>query len=158
MPHPNACARVFVRDGFLCRYCHERVYVGPIVKLLCAEAPDLQLYDQHGQREPLRSRWATVDHVVALHDGGTDCLENLVTSCSHCNSSCGGTGVTPPAYESVSGWQGYADCFLALAPKHSSILTKTDNDWVKAFRWAGVSENLAFVESALEELRSLKSN
>lgn len=48
---------VFKRDEFTCRYCGR-------------STPDVTLH---------------VDHVVAVANGGTDDMENLVTSCLECN-------------------------------------------------------------------------
>lgn len=48
---------VFKRDEFTCRYCGR-------------STPDVTLH---------------VDHVLALANGGTDDMENLVTSCLECN-------------------------------------------------------------------------
>lgn len=48
---------IFKRDGFTCRYCGRR-------------APDVLL---------------ELDHIIPRAAGGTDDLENLITSCSDCN-------------------------------------------------------------------------
>ncbi len=156
MPHENTCAQVLVRDGFLCRYCGARLYLGPAVKLLDLCAPDLELYDRHGKAEPLRHLWATVDHVKPLQEGGTDCLENLVACCVRCNSSMTGSLQGERAFAIEPGWTGYAECFLALADRFQEELTETDLQWKRALEWAGVTANPIRVASAIEELRETK--
>lgn len=49
---------VFKRDDFQCRYCGSR-------------APEIVLH---------------VDHIVAVANGGTDALENLIAACESCNA------------------------------------------------------------------------
>lgn len=49
--------KVFMRDVFTCQYCGDK-------------APDCKL---------------EVDHVLALANGGTDAMHNLVTACYDCN-------------------------------------------------------------------------
>lgn len=156
MPHENSCARVFVSDGFACRHCGRRVYLGPAIKLLDAESPGLELWDQHGSKEPLRQLWATVDHEKSLKRGGTDCLANLVTSCVKCNSSRGHAASPPPPRPRVPGWNGYAECFLSLAPKYAGLLSTSDKNWITALRWSGIEAEYESVQKAIHELRRLK--
>lgn len=49
--------RILDRDGFRCQYCGAR-------------APDVEL---------------EVDHVVSVHDGGSDAETNLIAACFRCN-------------------------------------------------------------------------
>jgi len=58
--------KVLERDNFTCQYCGAR----------------------GGEDTPLQ-----VDHRVSLADGGTDKLENLITSCAKCNSGKGAQSV-----------------------------------------------------------------
>lgn len=65
---------VFARDGFTCRYCGRK---SDEVKLV-------------------------LDHLIAYSKGGSDTEENLVTSCSECNSGKGVRSATPdPENETV---------------------------------------------------------
>lgn len=157
MPHPNTCARVFVSDGFVCQYCHRLVYLGAAIKLLDCEGVDLELWDAHGKKEPLRQSWATVDHLLPLNSGGTDCLHNLVTCCVLCNSKRGREEQSRPPCVRVDGWTGYAECFLALALKHAGRMSTEDRKWKKAMTWAGVQPNEGAVIKAIAELRQLKA-
>lgn len=156
MPHVNSCARVLVADGFVCQYCYRHVYLGPAIKLLDFEAGDLELWDQHGRKEPLRHLWATVDHLLPLTSGGTDCLTNLVACCVKCNSSHGPGERTRPPRRKLGGWIGYADCFLALTTKHAGKMSLDDRKWAMALRWAGIQPTDEAVLKAIKELRQLK--
>ena len=64
MANVNTKAHVLVRDGFCCHYCGGPLYLPQAVKVLDWHVPGLDLWDAHGRKEPLRSGWATVDHVV----------------------------------------------------------------------------------------------
>jgi len=68
----NTKAHVLVRDGFTCQSCGVPLFLGQAIKLLDWYASDLELWDPHGKKEPLRSRWATVDHAVSEVEGGYD--------------------------------------------------------------------------------------
>lgn len=58
---------VFRRDNFTCQYCGDA-------------APDACL---------------TVDHILAVANGGNNFLENLTTACSSCNSGKGAQFMVP---------------------------------------------------------------
>ncbi len=59
--------RIFQRDHWLCRYCGCNV---------------------HG-RDPLRTDFATIDHVEPLARGGLSIQDNMVTACRGCNEAKG---------------------------------------------------------------------
>lgn len=60
--------KVLSRDAYTCRYCGRRP---PTVVL-------------------------ELDHILAVVDGGTDDLDNLVTACSECNTGKGARASAPP--------------------------------------------------------------
>ncbi len=153
MPHVNSVAKVLVRDGFMCRYCGHRLYLSQAIKLFDVVVPDLELYDNNGKKEPLRSWWATVDHIKPLNKGGTDCLDNLLACCVRCNSRLG-DGERPICGPcEPSDWWGYADYFLALAPSHGAVLNGRDRCWIKALEWAGVAPTADDPIAAVRALR-----
>ena len=86
MANVNTKAHVLVRDRFVCQFCGGIVFVAQAIRVLDWHVPGLELWDAHGRKEPLRSRWATVDHLVPEIKGGTDVLANLVACCVTCNS------------------------------------------------------------------------
>lgn len=55
------------RDGWECRYCHHPL----------------------GRRDEPGIRRATIDHVTARKNGGTDALSNLALACRRCNRAKG---------------------------------------------------------------------
>jgi hypothetical protein len=57
----NGRFSIFLRDGFRCHYCGASPHKSPDVKLV-------------------------IDHITPKASGGTDTLDNLITSCQHCNS------------------------------------------------------------------------
>lgn len=69
VPHKVTLSRsnIFLRDGNKCQYCGE-------------------VFDK---------RMLTVDHVVPRSQGGVDSWDNLVTSCSPCNTLKGSNKVNP---------------------------------------------------------------
>ena len=119
--------------------------------LVCGE---LKLFDSRGRKEPLRSFWATVDHFKPLNQGGTDCLENLVACCVLCNSQIGDGEKRSLLPVVQHNWFGYGDYFLALMPKVYGALSKTDRDWGKALRWAGVEPTSEDPMIAISVLRA----
>jgi 5-methylcytosine-specific restriction endonuclease McrA len=54
---------VWERDGWICGYCGNWLE----------------------RKHPDASHDATVDHIVAKENGGTDQLENLISACRRCN-------------------------------------------------------------------------
>lgn len=89
---------VFKRDGFICRYCG-------------AKPPDVILH---------------VDHVLAVAEGGTNAIDNLVTSCITCNQGKGarGLGETTPwvdEIEVLASLQEMAERRLDLASQAKAV-------------------------------------
>lgn len=157
MANVNTKACVLVRDGFTCRYCRKRLYLGPAIKLLDQHINDLDLYDAHGKQEPLKGCWATVDHVVSEAEGGMDTLDNLVASCVVCNSRKGGsTWALPPEHvETAEGWDGLASIFLALSVEYPDQLSSEDRKWVAAIQFQDVQPTLDRLDHHVETLRRL---
>ncbi len=61
---------MLVRDRFTCQFCGTELYLAQPIKAHDMHVPGLKLWDLHGTKEPLRTRWATVDHFVAKAKGG----------------------------------------------------------------------------------------
>lgn len=58
--------RIYVRDNHRCVWCGRDIIRG-------------------NAQSPERDRIATLDHVIARADGGTNSPQNLVTACARCN-------------------------------------------------------------------------
>lgn len=87
---PEAQLRVFVRDGFACRYCGLEVVFVPVLRLLSARFPGALPHDPHWKMSQCHMVYwrhgASCDHIVPVARGGSSCEDNLVTSCYMCNS------------------------------------------------------------------------
>lgn len=131
MANVNTKAHVLVRDRFQCRYCGQRLYLSQGVKILDWHIPGLELWDRHGKSEPLRTCWATVDHIVPEAEGGMDTLENLVACCVTCNSSKGkGPGAEAMPGATTDGWDGLSGLYVTLADGCKDRLSPEDRKWL----------------------------
>ena len=120
-------------------------------------AGDLELWDLHGKKEPLRSRWATVDHAVSDRDGGYDTLDNLFAYCVTCNSSKGRKSVQPSGGRpQASDWDGLSHLFLGLADRYRTRLSAEDKKWQAALVREGVRPDLADLDLVIAWLREAK--
>ena len=123
------------------------------------EKPGLDLWDRHGRKEPLRTRWATVDHLKPEIEGGMDVLDNLVACCVTCNSSKGGThGAAPKERKNVEHWDGLSSLFLGLAAKHSDQLSTEDRKWLASLKREGVEPRTDHIPAVAEFLERMKSD
>ncbi|NUP89712.1 MAG: HNH endonuclease [Candidatus Sumerlaeia bacterium] len=157
MANVNTKAHVLVRDGFACRLCGALLLLPQAIKLLDRQVPGLDLYDAHGKTEPLRSRWATVDHVIPEIQGGMDTLDNLVACCVVCNSRKGGTvGPRREAQTRAIAWDGLSSLFLELASTHARHLSGEDKRWRDALGREGIEASLAHLQAAVDILQTLK--
>ncbi len=153
MPHPNSIARVLAEHRFTCQYCPRRLYLPQAIKMLDSLDASLDLYDNHGRKDPLRTCWATVDHILALNNGGTDCLGNLAACCVICNSKKGANHRELLLRSTQDDWLGYADYFLAYWKESKMRMTKTDREWLRALEWAGIKPTSKSWQCVVDELK-----
>jgi len=119
--------------------------------------PNLELWDLHGRKEPLRTRWATVDHLVAEAEGGMDILENLVACCVACNSRKGkATRHVPHEKLGNPDWDGLASIFLGLFDQYQDRLGKEDRKWKEALQREGITPSLDGLEETVLKLQTAK--
>lgn len=155
MANVNTKAHVLVRDGFVCQRCGGRIVLAQAVKLIDAHVPGAQLWDRHGRLEPLRTRWATVDHIIPEVHGGMDLLDNLVACCVSCNSSKGGAVTEPHTPNSMcERWDGLGGIFLHLAGRYPTLLSSEDRKWLAALQREGVKPGNERVEEVAAFLRA----
>lgn len=146
----NTKAHVLVRDGFACRYCGARLYLAQAIKVLDMHKPGQNLWDAHWQTEPLKSKGATVDHIIPEDDGGYDTIDNLVACCVVCNSS-KGKGQRNLLPQPVDrSWDGGSSIFLALAPDNRSYLSREDEKWLKALEREGIKPDNQDIQAKIK--------
>jgi 5-methylcytosine-specific restriction endonuclease McrA len=129
----NVSLVIFRRDNWHCRYCNRPVFFGPTLKLLAEISKNPFYYHPHGKYEAmaLAPFYAEVDHIKPVEKGGTNELNNLVTTCVTCNSKNSnksiGEGKKPPLEIKDSKWDG----FSGLYPELIVLMGKKPDDWVK---------------------------
>lgn len=157
MANINTKAHVLVRDRFTCQFCGTELFLAQPIKVLDMHVPDLELWDLHGRKEPLRTRWATVDHLVAEAEGGMDILENLVACCVSCNSRKGkATRHAPHEKLGDPDWDGLASIFLGLSDQYQDRLGKEDRKWKEALQREGIVPRLDDLEDTISRLQVAK--
>ena len=79
---------VFLRDGYKCRYCGDRLISQNFMRLFIKKI-NTSLFQRgksnlttHGI---IHLYWPVADHVIPWSKGGLTNLENLVSSCATCN-------------------------------------------------------------------------
>jgi len=143
---PERQLRVFMKDGWLCRWCYRPVVFGPAMHLLAAfvkqegHAGPLAYFHPHWSRRhaPLLDHLgAVVDHVEAFSKGGSSEDANLVTACNKCNAQKNDGAPVPGRrvrgkYGEPTDWDGLTSLFLVLARREGVVLNATDQRWKTA--------------------------
>lgn len=75
-------AKIYARDGALCKYCGMELLAFSVVKEMMPQAADLPV------------NYPTLDHVRPRCRGGRWTMENLVVACPRCNGEKGSTAIT----------------------------------------------------------------
>jgi|GEM_PF-1166840 hypothetical protein len=157
MINVNTKAHILVRDRFTCQFCGTRLFLPQPIKVLDMHVPGLELWDLHGKKEPLRTRWATVDHIKAEAEGGMDILENLVACCVSCNSQKGKATRHPlGATLGDPDWDGLAAIFLGLFDQYQDRLSKEDRKWKEALQRERIAPRLDYLENTVSRLQTAK--
>lgn len=86
MPSDKEQEAIFVRDGWRCRFCGQRVVSRKARSILIKEFPEETHwisggYDSHSS---LNSQGASLDHILPRSRAGTNDRRNLVTACGPC--------------------------------------------------------------------------
>lgn len=143
--------------GFSPVFCATRLFLAQTTKVLDMHVPDLELWDLHGRKEPLRTRWATVDHLVAEAEGGMDILENLVACCVPCNSQKGkATRHVQHAKLGNRDWDGLVYIFLGLFDQYKDRLSKEDRKWKGTLQREKITPRLDCFEETVLRLQTAK--
>jgi len=88
---PREMTRVFIRDGFIDRYCGTRLIYPPVLRVLSNYFPTAFPYHKHGKMDEGHiAYWElfpTIDHVVPVARGGADDESNWVCCSMLTNST-----------------------------------------------------------------------
>lgn len=146
-------AQVFIRDGWLCHWCHRPVVFSPTLRLLecfvrkAGYRGPLAYFHTHWSRRsaPLLDHLgAVIDHFEAYSKGGVHGEVNFVTSCNKCNARKNnrlsadylreepGKAVRGK-YGEPRDWDGLVSLFLVLAAQGVE-LNAGERRWARTFR------------------------
>src|SRR5262245_50143460 len=88
---PVESTRVFVRDGFIDRYCGERLVFPPVLRVLSLVLGEAFPFHPNWKTEVTHPAYwevgATVDHLVPVTRGGSDIEANWITTSMARNSA-----------------------------------------------------------------------
>jgi 5-methylcytosine-specific restriction endonuclease McrA len=150
--------RVFLRDGWICRWCGRPVIFAPVMKYLerlvrsSGVARPLAYHDAHWTRRnaPLLDHLgAVIDHVDAYSHGGPDVTENFATACNKCNANksnaaCSEFTRRSPRhavkgkYGEPRNWDGLSALFVVLAERAPETASASERDWLRVLRQRGI--------------------
>tara|TARA_R110002051_G_scaffold131151_1_gene205014 strand:+ start:15739 stop:16419 length:681 start_codon:yes stop_codon:yes gene_type:complete len=116
--------QVFIRDGYRCRYCGNRLINQDLIRLFSKKI-NSSIF-QKGKTNLttngiIHMTWPVADHVIPWNQGGKTNLENLVSSCAPCNYGKDGytieqIGISNPFNRKpiIDGWNGLNDELVLL--------------------------------------------
>ncbi len=151
-------ARVYVRDGWRCRYCARKLVFHYVLELLRMVSPGFKglLKGHHmpfADTEPAVERmYPNVDHVEPrLH-----APENLVTACTPCNTrKSDWLGWPPPGPITDNGWDGLWPSYCALIEQRRPDvpLRRVEREWVAVLSQADSSTTTSYAARHLKGCR-----
>ncbi|RMF13649.1 MAG: HNH endonuclease [Alphaproteobacteria bacterium] len=123
--------RVFLRDGFIDRYSGDRLVFPAALRILSLKMPDAFPFHEHWKMSECHiAYWhllPTIDHVVPVSRGGTDDLDNLVSTSQLRNSAKGillleelGWKLHSPG--KLENWDGMLSWFFSHVGRHPELL------------------------------------
>jgi 5-methylcytosine-specific restriction endonuclease McrA len=159
LSHPHIPLKIqvaiYFQDKWLCQYCYRPVILAValqcfarLVRTSRVANVEPAYWHPHWPRcqAPLLDELgATIDHKIALKNGGLNDSSNFVTACARCNARKSAKGeaefrkeLMPWRVEGKDGdptaWDGFALVFLALAEQFPDQLTANECKWVEAIR------------------------
>jgi len=123
--------RIFVRDGFLDRYSGEQLVFPPVLRLLSQLLPEeFPGYPNYKMKESHIVHWElfpTIDHVVAIANGGEDVEQNWVTTSMLMNMEKSNWSLAELGWElqplgGSNAWDGLTKWFLRFVEEHPTYL------------------------------------
>lgn len=135
--------RIFMRDGFVCRYSGTRLVNPGALRILSQRFPSAFPYHPHGRFDATHPVWwelfPTLDHVVPVARGGSDQPANIVTTSLAKNAEKGSwtldeLGWSLRAPGSVAEWDGLTGWMLAYVAAEGRAVGAYVARWVRAAR------------------------
>lgn len=85
------CLKIFIRDGFIDRYTGRKLFFPPALRIISLNLPDDFPYHPHWKMKNTHMAYwefyPTIDHLLPIAKGGTNQLDNLVTTSQRSNSA-----------------------------------------------------------------------
>jgi hypothetical protein len=135
--------RIFMRDGFVCRYSGVRLVNPGALRILSLRFPEAFPYHPHGRFDATHPAWwelfPTLDHVVPVARGGSGEPANIVTTSLAKNAEKGswtleelGWSLLPPG--SIAEWDGLTEWMVDDAASTTEPQKAYVARWVNAAR------------------------
>jgi 5-methylcytosine-specific restriction endonuclease McrA len=138
------CLEVFIRDGFIDRYSGDKLLFPGALRILSLNLPDHFPYQSHWKTtETHIAYWyfyPTVDHIIPIARGGSNSLDNLVTTSQLRNSSKSHWLLEEIGWElkpkgNIEDWDGLMKSTIQYVNQNPEILS--DNllkKWIQAYK------------------------
>jgi hypothetical protein len=135
--------RIFIRDGFVCRYSGKRLVNPGALRILSLRFPEAFPYHPHGRFDATHPAWwelfPTLDHVVPVARGGSSEPANIVTTSLAKNAEKGswtleelGWSLRPPG--SIAEWDGLTRWMVDYVAAEGGAVGAYVARWVRAAR------------------------
>ncbi len=141
---PALAMQVFKRDGFIDRYSGERLVNPGVLRLLSIRLPaDFPVHPNWKVGATHPAIWyltPTADHVVPVARGGTEAIENLVTTSQLRNSAKAHSTLEELGWRlhtagALTDWDGLTQWLLAETTRRPELLKDRKlADWVRCSR------------------------
>ena len=128
---PLQCMTIFIRDGFIDRYTGQRLVFPGTLRLISQSLPEAVPYHRNWKMDSCHPAYydlfPTVDHVVPVARGGSNAVDNLVSTSMAKNAIKAnftvndlGWKVLPPSGQ--DGWDGLTGWFFDQINKDDNLL------------------------------------
>jgi hypothetical protein len=158
--HYNECQsmEVFVRDGFVDRYSGARLVFPGALRVLSILFPDEFPFQKNWKTDECHfafyELFPTIDHVVPVSRGGTDCDENLATTsmvrnAAKANFTIEELGWSLLSQDNLSRWDGLTGWFARQIEGPDDRARKSG--YVR--KWAAAAKNSLAISSGVNRRR-----
>lgn len=131
----------FKRDGFIDRYTGEKLVNPGVLKMISFFYPKEFPYHAHWKMTDTHVAYMelipTIDHIVPISKGGSDSIENWVTTSMNKNAKKSNWTLDEIGWKlypagNIDDWDGLTKLFISLVEKYPHVLT--DNYIAKWYR------------------------